>query len=408
MRNITHYSDFIGKLLLFIIWPFGAFLASLIKPNSKSSYCIYWLFGILFCWSMYYKGESIDFNNIVLRFYAQPDLSFNELIERITNLYTDNSKDSDIYNILLNWVTQQFSNNFHTLFAIASIPYLFFMLNSLKYITNDEKRFSSSTFCYLILLLFVLPKDIFWVQNFRFTTATWVSIYALIKTYYSGQKSYWLLLFVTPLIHSSFWFLIIVAILYVVSRKIPIKYIYYISLPFILIPTDLLSKIDLSFIPSSLSIWSKNYLNEDAYSTFGMGRSGSGLYWISKLFNILHFYSYAVAIIIMANSKELKNAEKGIKELFSFQLLFLTITNFIQVIPVLGSRFLNNSLILTIFLWYKIMYPKKNILLIIILFGWAFELMYYIIPHYNAVLDIDFFLLNVFSLISKYWGVTNF
>lgn len=398
------------KLLLFIIWPFGAFVLSLFRPASKSSYVIYWLFGILFCWSMYINdGDTfIDFINITHRFYNQSQMTFDELIERITNIYAENSKDKDIYNITLNWLVQQFSSNFHTLFALASIPYLYFMLKSLKMVTGDNIRFSTSFWCYVIILLFVLPKSIFDVQNFRFSTATWVSTYGFLQFFYLGRKKYCLLLLVTPFIHSSYWFIVIIAALYLLFRRIPMRYAYYVSLPFAIIATNILSSMDLSFLPASLATWGDNYLSEKAYKEWGMGRTGTGLYWIAQLFEIFHILTYAAAIIIMMNSSELKNADVGTKRLFGFQLFSLTIINFVQIIPVLGSRFLLNSYILTIFLWYKLKYPKNNIMLLLILAGWTYEIIYYTIPHYNLVTSSDFFVQNLFSLIAKYWGVISY
>lgn len=44
--------ELVIKLVLFVICPFAAFLGSLLRPTSKSSFVIYFLFGILFCWHM--------------------------------------------------------------------------------------------------------------------------------------------------------------------------------------------------------------------------------------------------------------------------------------------------------------------------------------------------------------------
>ena len=48
--------ELIIKLVLFVICPFAAFLGSLLRPTSKSSFVIYFLFGIIFCWHMDPKG----------------------------------------------------------------------------------------------------------------------------------------------------------------------------------------------------------------------------------------------------------------------------------------------------------------------------------------------------------------
>ena len=401
-------SLFIAKLILFIMWPFGAFVISLFKPNARSSYIIYWLFGMLFCWSMCFYGEGIDFSNIVLRFYMQPDMAFYEFWDRCLNLYAGDSNDKDIYNLFLNWFVHQFSDNFHTLFWVASIPFLYFMLNSLKFVVNDNSRFSTSFYCYVIILLFLLPKDIFDVQNFRFATATWISIYSIIKVYYCGCYRYLIMLLLTPFIHSSFWFFVCVLIIYILLYRMPIRYIYYISLPFAVIATGILSNVDYSILPISLSNWAEDYTSEESQQLYGMNAKGTGFYWVFELFNYLKIVVYAIAIIIIMHSKELEEADCRIKRLFDFQLFFLTIVNFCQAIPVLGSRFLNNSMILTVFLWYKIMYPNKNRMLLLMLFSCIFDILYTKVKHYSMIVDSDFYISNLYYLIVKYWNVNIF
>lgn len=402
-------NDLPVKLLLFIFCPFGAFVLSLLDPSKKSSYVIYWLFGILFCWLMYFKGPGIDFNNIVLRFYSQPDLSFHELICRMTNIYSGESADKDVYNLLLNWVVRQFTNNFHVLFAVAAIPFLFFMLKSLKFITDDKERFSNDIICYIVILLFLLPKDIFSVQNFRFATATWMGIYSVIKIFYSRERIYLILLCLTPLIHSSFWFYVgLVVVYFFFKGSSSIKYIYYLSLLFVFIPIDILSGINFSLLPASLANWAQHYISEDMQQIYGMNAKGSGYRWVSDAFEYMKIISYTIAIITMINGKILNNIKDGSRRLFNFHLWSLSIINFCQVIPVLGTRFLNNSMIITIFLWYKIMYPKKNWVIVLMLFSCSFEILYTKVKHYSMVISSDLFYQNLISLISKHWGVDSF
>ena len=45
----------IFKLLLFVLNPCLAFLVSLFSVKKKSSYLIFFLFGMVFCWSMYMR-----------------------------------------------------------------------------------------------------------------------------------------------------------------------------------------------------------------------------------------------------------------------------------------------------------------------------------------------------------------
>lgn len=407
-NNDLTSSNLFVKLALFVLWPFGAFLVSLFRPGSKSSYVIYFLFGMVFSWSMYYKGEEIDFNNLVLRFYMQDEMTFSQLFERMSNIFSYNSEDKDVYNLLLNWITQQFTQNFHALFVIASIPFSYFMLKSLALITDDPKAYKQTFFVYVILLLFIVPKDIFNVQNFRFSTATWVAVYSVSCYYLKKNKKVLLLLFLTPLIHSSFWFVVILYIGYLLFNRFYHPNLFYVSIPFAIISTGILNNIDISILPDTLSKWASGYVSDEAQRKWGMNAEGSGFRWVQDAFTYFRIIIYSIAIIIILKSEELNKTIPQNKRIFNFHIYFLTIVYFCQSIPVLGSRFLGISQIVTILLWFKIIFPKHQRILLLMLLSWTHELLYAGIKHYSMVIDGDFFFLNLFSLISKYWGIVNY
>lgn len=116
--------ELIIKLVLFVIWPFAAFLGSLLRPTSKSSFVIYFLFGILFCWHMDPVGlvrydDYLGTQRVFLHF----KYTMSDVYEKFLAYITFVGKDKEIYSIFLNAVTRLFSDNYHLFFAIASIPY---------------------------------------------------------------------------------------------------------------------------------------------------------------------------------------------------------------------------------------------------------------------------------------------
>lgn len=405
------------KLAAFLICPFVAFLIALLKPASKSSYLIYFIFGMLFSWSMFYNDPTnyIDFIAISQRFYEVGDnITLSDILESFTSLWSNDSQHKDIYNLLINWITHLFSDNFHTMYVVASVPYLFLMLGSLKNITNN-RHFSIGISCYFILALFILPKDIFNIQNFRFSTASWLMIYSCLSFFYKGQKSAILLMLLTPLVHSSFYLFIGIFLLYFCFQKFQrtIIFVFYISIPFAFIGTDTITLQLPNFLPAYLQEWSDSYLSTESIQQFktGINISGTGFYFIRIFFDVFQRIMYLlIPIIIIHNQRALARHPDNIKKLFYFFLLFLTIVNFIQPIPVLGKRFWEISRILNIFLWFIIIYPtqKTHKFLFILSASWFYEIIYQTIPHYEKVLSSDFYIMNVFYLISKYWNVTSF
>ena len=81
--------ELVIKLVLFVIWPFAAFLGSLLRPTSKSSFVIYFLFGIIFCWHMDPKGlvaydDYIGIRDLFLKYkYTMTDF-YDKLLLYIT------------------------------------------------------------------------------------------------------------------------------------------------------------------------------------------------------------------------------------------------------------------------------------------------------------------------------------
>ena len=410
----------IFKLLLFVLNPCLAFVVSLFSVKKKSSYLIFFLFGMVFCWSMYMRpvmmGQDgyIDFVNITYRFYNQADMTFSQLIDAMADTFNGTGGgEKDLYNLMINWITMQFSRNYHLMYVIASVPFSYFMLKSLWTITSDNVRFRNSLICFLILALFILPKDIFNVQNFRYSTATWIAVYAMLKIFYYGEKKKYILIALTPLIHASFWFLVLVVIVYLLTLKRNPKMwltIYWISIPFAFFSSDLLGMIDVSVLPDFLSRWAESFLSDSAVKEYGMDRmySGSGFFWVSVIIALLKMVMIALAPVVIWKSGNINSQNQ--KSFFTFFIAYAAFVNFVQVVPVLGSRFYGVGLIMLAFLWFKTMIHdiryRKYFYIYCLLY--CFDVYKQTIPHYAKVLDARFFFSDLVSLIVHNLGVTHY
>lgn len=403
------------KLIVFIINPFIAFLLSLANAASRSSYIIFALFGIVFCWHLNPTGlgQYDDLIGIMQRVIST-DFTTAEIIDQIKAFFSF-AKDSpkELYENILIWFTKLFSDNPHLFFAIASIPYLYFMLKSLRKITDDPK-FTNSILCLIVLALFVLPRDIITVQNPRFTTGVWMAIYGTIM-FFSGKKNqlrYYLLILLTPCVHSGFWFYIIIFTLGIYAmrfRKLTI-WLLYISVPFSYLSYDLIASINFSSLPlpSTLSLWMERYMSEEKFNTHIMNAGASGYFWVSQAFNSFRNTMYLLIPYYLWKYRKEIDERTDIKGLFNFYLYFYAIVNFIQFVPVLGERFFWIVRILGIFLWFKVIFPRhKNILLLIFLScSWdIFRRYFYTGALYRSV-PLEIFYYPLPYLIADFWGVT--
>lgn len=401
------------KLILFIIWPFGTFLYSFKSPSKYSSYLIFFLFTLLFSWSMYYDDyyRYIDFIAVSERFYQIGLMSPNEIWQSLINIFSEDAEYRDIYNLALVSLVRTFTPNFHVQYVVAAIPFSLFLLGSLRYLVDNEK-FRVDFFGILLIFLFILPKDIFNIQNFRFSTATWMAVYGIFRYYISKSKAGALWIFLTPLVHSSFWFLVVVVLLYYISRHFQgiIKILFFVSIPFSFISSDLFMGADLSFLPDVLNQWAENYLDKEAYKSYGMDNvwSGTGMFFVRIFCHIIRTIIYILIPILIISQHKTSVAIKKNSDFLFFYIFLFFIVNMIQSIPVLGVRFYGVVRILSIVVYIKYLFPKYRIIMYILLFSCSYEILYEFIPHYQKVLDLDFIYSNTLTLISKHWGVTLF
>lgn len=415
-QSFENPQDWIFKLLLFIIYPFGAFLISLKNAASKSSYLIYFLFGIIFCWHMNPTGSDRfdDLEGIMQRVVAN-DYSIQEIWEQFVAFITF-AKDApkEVYENFINWFSKLFSPNPHLFFTIAAIPYLYFMLKSLKKITTDRK-FTQCWHCLIVLALFVLPRDIITIQNPRFTTGVWMAVFATICFFssYKYQWRYFLLILVTPLIHSGFWFYVLAFTggLFAMRYQKLLIVLLYISVPFSYLSYDLLTSLNFSAlpIPATLAAWIEGYLSEDSFDKFVANEGASGFFWVSQLFTTIRTTAYLIIPLYLWKYRQEIEQRNDIKHLFKFFIYFYAIVNFIQFVPVLGERFYWIVRILAIYLWFKAIYPRHNNVLTLLLLSCAWEIFkrYFYKGAVSSSVPLEIFYTPLPNLIADFWGVTN-
>lgn len=106
--------ELVIKMVLFVLCPFAAFLGSLLRPTSKSSFVIYFLFGILFCWHMDPKGLVVYDDYIGIRdLFLKYKYTMTDFYDKLWLYITFEGKEKELYSVFLNAFTRQFSDNYH-------------------------------------------------------------------------------------------------------------------------------------------------------------------------------------------------------------------------------------------------------------------------------------------------------
>lgn len=402
--------ELVIKLVLFVICPFAAFLGSLLRPTSKSSFVIYFLFGILFCWHMDPAGltEYDDYMGIRDEFLAYK-YSMADFLEKFVGYVTLQGKERDLYSVFLNAFTRIFSSNFHLYFAIASIPYLIFSLASVRKLTESEEFPRCGIYALLIILLFVIPRDIVTVQNPRYTTAVWISMWGFLN-YFDRSKSNWkwyaIPIILSVVLHTGLLPMVLVFLMAIIV-PLPVKkieLIFFVSIPFSFFSYELFASINYSFLPSFLSHWIQSYLSDEMYAKLILNKGRSGFFWVTQLFSYISYVAYFLIPIMMMKYKEqiLENSEIG--KLYPFYILLFSITNFIRMLPTIGVRYFLTIQIMSVYMFFKVFYPMKKNYFWVLLFAWSFPIFLrwfysgaglHLVPK-NIYFD------NLFSLVNDY------
>lgn len=372
----------IGKWILYILWPFGAWLLCLKSANTKTSYIIFFLFSLLLCWHMEPNNTLLydDFLGILER-YNNTNISTDQLATQIRNyfLLKDNAP-KELYEIVMIWFVKLFTNNYHFYFLLCAIPVAYFQLKTLQFITLDQKYIATYWYAIVMMILLILPRDIITVQNPRFTTGLWIGIYFCIKRWSSDSSNICTILpiLLCPLIHSGLWIFTVAVIFFEFISYVNIRLLEItalISIPLSFINTDIFVGFDFSqYLPSNLVEWAKIYSSEDAYSNLH-GDTKAGYWWVSWIFQMIRQITYvAMAIYLIKHNKENENLES--RRFYPFFLYIFFITNLVQSIPVLGDRYYWFLQVFTAYIWFKAVYPNKSIYIKFLLIGLSMPIFY--------------------------------
>lgn len=375
------------RMLLFLIWPFGAWISALKHANKKASFVIFFLFDMLLLWHMSptgYGNGYHDFLGIMERFQMN-NISWNELLYELQTFFTfSEDAPKEIYEDILTWITKNLlSDNYHIYFLLASIPVAYCQLNILYRIINDTR----SKMCFALLtvmILLIIPRDIIGTQNPRFTTGFWMCAMSTISYYVEKKNIYILLVLVTPIFHSAMWPFVLLFLIGLIIQRFerPLEIAAYLSIPFLFIDADLFRDLNFDFLPSSLSTWVAGYMSDERYAKLVLHEGKSGFWWVDSLFKISQKVIYIFMTLKLIKNKVIVKQNPESTNMYSFYLLVFAVVNMIQFVPELGNRYYGFLRVFCVFVWFKAFYPFNNKILYILLASTS----WYMIGRYGYVL----------------------
>ena len=266
----TEYSkDWMSKFFLFLISPFLGFLYSLKRINTKSSFLVFFLFSVFFGLNFttsdgkdeFHSGDAAAYR---MKFNQAKTLTQGELFDYYHEvLLMENESQRDIYVPLMSYITAFISDSYHVFFAFLAIVFSFFMLLSFKFFSDDlapRKTFP----IWILLWMFVMTNSIFNINGCRFWTAAWIAVFCMFQIYRNGNKRYYLLACITPLVHQSYFFFLAILLLITLlgNRTSFWKVAFYLS--FVVSSLSMQLIVDFSdYLPSALQFLVARYTEGD-------------------------------------------------------------------------------------------------------------------------------------------------
>lgn len=356
-------NDIGTKIILFLIYPFGAFLYSLKDIRKNSSYFVFFLFILLYALSFEANLESMDASRYIERFHyfsANAELGFNRIID---DFFSKDSETKDIFEYALYYLAYLLAgDNYHVFFFLVAIVFAWFFLRSMKIITSDV-NFRNDAFCLLLVFMFAMSNWILNLVSVRFWTATWIAVYVTLQVLVNNNRRYVLLLLITPLIHAAFYLFIAFSLIAYIVRK------RYKILPYLFFVSFFITDIALQFIPDitgylppslQLMVWA--YTSSEGALESIAGDSSGGVPLYAQLLSSIMPKYYKLLLIFLLIRERKKFSCEGSESFLGFLLAYGTLVNLMSIIPSM-MRFWAVLTPLYVYLWIHerhVMFKYRN------------------------------------------------
>lgn len=392
------------KYILFLILPLVSFIYSLRRINTRSSYRIFFWMALLFGTSFTVQsGKTLevmfDSASYRERFEEWVFMTEQHYIEGLEGFLTFDEGKKDYFFETVAYLLTRFTDNYHYLFLVVAFIFARYALKTFRFLTSDV-YFDTSVASYILAYLF-MSNQIFNINGVRMWTAAWIGVYALFQIFRNGRNGYFLLIFLTPFFHGSFWiFIAVVLLAFFLKRFDRIWAILF----FISFFVGNLSLEILRDVSDQLPVFAQRMIQSytDPERVAQIREGGTGFYWVSRMMSILvRIYMNYMVYLFIKNSTSIKANFKS-KELYLFLLVFMTFVNFTMPVPSLGGRYMTLAYPIIAYIWLVNFKGRKYIRYLYLMpFVFWFSI-YRRLNQYFSVLEPAFFISNPFWLIYKY------
>ena len=322
--------------VLFLLWPFLAFITAMANYSQKEAKKIVYMFLIYYGFTFVIKSDGyVDALGYAMRLEANSSLPFSDFFRIVGGLYSDTTVD--IVEPLISFIVSRFTSHHSVYFAVWASIFGYFYLRSINML-HERYREQPGWNALIIMIFFIMVMPITAVSGVRMWTATWIFFYGSCQVIIHRDPRYLLLTLASSLVHWSFLTVNVILIIYYIAGNRNVIYLPITLLSFLLpqLMAPVFQSISLQ-AGGALQNRYEGYSSEDYI--LGIQESYKSASWFMGLSDKLIFYYVLLVIVIMQLRYGSRSNQTIERNMFSFLLLFLSLVNFGRVIPTFGGRF---------------------------------------------------------------------
>lgn len=324
-----------GNTLLFLCWPFAAFIIAMQTFHLKKSRRIVYLFFILFGLTIVLGNENLDSFRYNQYFQETSKLSFSEFRAFLAN-FLISEKTLDLAQPIISFIVSRITDDYRLLFGVIAAIFGFFYIKSINIVHRMFYLHKSSITLLFLLFFALIINPIFNINGFRFWTATWIFFFGAYQLISLRQIKYISFCILSVLFHFSFIVPNVALLAYfLIGNRNKLYFVFLISSFFI-------SDIVFNFFPHIIDFFGEGitakagrYTSIDQikqlseHAAWAEEQGKWYLYLPGKA--VFYYIVFSFFYIYYKYKNFIKTTE--LKNLFSFSLFFLAFANTISFIP---------------------------------------------------------------------------
>lgn len=321
----------ISQFLLFLVSPFLSLVTNFTNYRSRYFPGVLYLFCIFYGYTFTFVSDALDGARIVEKLTFAKYLPFYTFSGLDAILSTGNT---EIIENSIIWIVANTFGTSQMLFMVYAAIFGFFYIKNYTIVVSYIPI--TATWLHVILLTtFMLVIAIWEINGWRMWTASHVFFYASYNLIIAAKRKYgfFLLIFLTPFIHFSFWIPVIVFLIfylfkYFLSKKIlfPLFILSLISSPFEFTNENLINVINIENVQNKISA----YGNEDYVESRGFATQSLSFH--AKYYRV--FLKYALILVFVIILLKLKKNKPDQGKLIEWVLSFGIFSNLLVFVPI--------------------------------------------------------------------------